>query len=249
MRSLRWSATVSTAGRMCNSIASGHSPPVPPRPSAQVYNGRLVRTLEDLDNPGVCPTSFTAPPAHYVLRTGAQPLVWTGYFVQNCAPHTLTPTPTAVPMEKVPSGAVSTLTLQQPGTGFVIESDVTVAGEARILVDTLTGNGAAVMTLLGTNTIGAATTGGMCPRERGRGASGQGRGGGGTPCQIQHSPNTPTAGLRERGNDTSKSTGRSGRQKAATPRNMQRGKRGTVQGPVKKQQPDGMSHRGIHCSK
>ena len=70
------------------------------------------------------------------------------------------------------------------------------------------------------------------------------RGGGGTPCHIQHSPNTPTTGLRERGNDTSKSTGRSGRQNAATRRNMRRGERVTVQGPVKEQQPDGMSHRG-----
>ena len=61
---------------------------------------------------------------------------------------------------------------------------------------------------------------------------------------VQHSPNTPTTGLRERGNDTSKSTGRSGRQKAATRRNMRREERVTVQGPVKEQQPDGMSHRG-----
>ena len=43
-------------------------------------------------------------------------------------------------------------------------------------------------------------------------------------------------------NDTSRSS--SGRQKAATQRNMQREDRVTVQGPVKKQQPDGMSHRG-----
>ena len=63
----------------------------------------------------------------------------------------------------------------------------------------------------------------------------------GTPCHIQHSPNT---GLRERGNDTSKSTGRSGWQKAATRRNIRREERVTVQGPVKEQQPDGMSHRG-----
>ena len=56
---------------------------------------------------------------------------------------------------------------------------------------------------------------------------------------------TPTNGLRERGNNTSKSTGRSGRQKAATRRNMQREERVTVQGPVKKQQPDGMSHRAL----
>ena len=46
------------------------------------------------------------------------------------------------------------------------------------------------------------------------------------------------------GGDTSKSTGRSGRQKAATRRNMRREEWVTVQGPVKKQQPDGMSHRG-----
>ena len=56
--------------------------------------------------------------------------------------------------------------------------------------------------------------------------------------------NTPSTGLRERGNDTSKSTGRSGRQKAATRRNMRREERVTVQGPVKEQQRDGMSHRG-----
>ena len=66
-----------------------------------------------------------------------------------------------------------------------------------------------------------------------------------TPCHIQHSRNTPTTGLHERGNDTSRSTGRSGRQKAATRRNMRREERVTVQGPVKKQQPDGMSHRGV----
>ena len=52
-------------------------------------------------------------------------------------------------------------------------------------------------------------------------------------------------GLRERGNDTSRSTGHSGRQKAATRRNMRREERVTVQGPVTKQQPDGMSHRGL----
>ena len=61
---------------------------------------------------------------------------------------------------------------------------------------------------------------------------------------IQHSPNTPTTGLHKRGNDTSKSTGRSGRQNAATRRNMRREERVTVQGPVKEQQPDGMSHGG-----
>ena len=64
--------------------------------------------------------------------------------------------------------------------------------------------------------------------------------GGAHPAQP---PTHQTAGLRERGNDTSRSTGRSGRQNAATRRNMRREERVTVQGPVKEQQPDGMSHR------
>ena len=66
----------------------------------------------------------------------------------------------------------------------------------------------------------------------------------GTSRRNQHSPGTPTTGLCERGNDASRSTGRSGRQKAATRRNMRREERVTVQGPVKEQQPDGMSHGG-----
>ena len=67
----------------------------------------------------------------------------------------------------------------------------------------------------------------------------------GTSRYIQHSPGTPTTGLRERGNDTSRSTGRSGRQNAATRRNMRREERVSDQGPVKEQQPDGMSHGGL----
>ena len=50
----------------------------------------------------------------------------------------------------------------------------------------------------------------------------------------------------ECGNDTSRSTGRGGRQNAATRRNMRREERVTVQGPVKKQQPDGMAHGGVY---
>ena len=50
----------------------------------------------------------------------------------------------------------------------------------------------------------------------------------GTSRHIQHSPSTPTTGLRERGNDTSRSTGRSGRQNTATRRNMRREERVTV---------------------
>ena len=66
------------------------------------------------------------------------------------------------------------------------------------------------------------------------------------PRNIQHSPSTPTTGLRELGNDT-RSTGRSGRQNTATRRNMRRDERVSVQGPVKKLQPDGMSHGGGVC--
>ena len=44
----------------------------------------------------------------------------------------------------------------------------------------------------------------------------------GTSCHIQHSPSTPTTGLHERRNHTSRSTSCSGQQKAATRCNMQR---------------------------
>ena len=64
------------------------------------------------------------------------------------------------------------------------------------------------------------------------------------PAASSTAPTHQTTGLCERGNDTSKSTGRSGRQKVATRRNMRREERVTVQGPVKEQQRDGMSHRG-----
>ena len=48
----------------------------------------------------------------------------------------------------------------------------------------------------------------------------------------------------ERGNDTSRGTGRSGRQNAATQRNMRREERVTVQGPVKKQHNRTECHTG-----
>ena len=97
-------------------------------------------------------------------------------------------------------------------------------------------------------------------------------GGGGAPIKIpstsqhspddpstrQHSPRVPTndpgtnhhtlgapiTGLRSRESETSRNTGRSGRQNMATGRSTRREERVTVQGPVKNQQPDGMSHRG-----
>ena len=62
------------------------------------------------------------------------------------------------------------------------------------------------------------------------------------PRSDQHNLSTPTT--RERENDTSRNAGRSGRRNAATRRGMRREERATVQGPVKKQQTDGMSHRG-----
>ena len=50
------------------------------------------------------------------------------------------------------------------------------------------------------------------------------------------------------GGSTSRSTGRSGQQNAATRRNMRREERATVRGPVKKQPPDGLSHGGACCA-
>ena len=57
-------------------------------------------------------------------------------------------------------------------------------------------------------------------------------------------PSAPTNALRLRGNDTNRNTGRSGCQNAATRQRARREERVTVQGPVKKQQPDGMSYGG-----
>ena len=65
----------------------------------------------------------------------------------------------------------------------------------------------------------------------------------GTYCRI---PSTPTTVLRERGDDTSRSTSRSGRQKSEKIRqNMRREERVSVRVRVKKQQPDRMSLRGL----
>ena len=61
----------------------------------------------------------------------------------------------------------------------------------------------------------------------------------------RHSPSALTTGLRKHRNNTSRSTGRSSRQTSATrQRSMRRKERVTVQGLIKKQQPDGMSHTG-----
>ena len=50
---------------------------------------------------------------------------------------------------------------------------------------------------------------------------------------------------RERGNDTIRNTGHSGRQKVLT-QTQHREERLTVQGPIRILQPDGMSHRGFN---
>ena len=63
------------------------------------------------------------------------------------------------------------------------------------------------------------------------------------PATFSTAPTHQLLGSANAENDTSKSTGRSGRQKAATRRSTRRAVRVSVQGPVKKQ-PDGMSHRG-----
>ena len=54
-----------------------------------------------------------------------------------------------------------------------------------------------------------------------------------------------TTELRSGRNDTTRNTGRSGRQNTVTRRSMRREERVTVHGPIKNQQPDRMSHRGV----
>ena len=88
---------------------------------------------------------------------------------------------------------------------------------------------------------------GSAARHVGDGLNAEGEGGGAAntvkrPPQPPAQPPVPQLLLR--GSDTNNSTGRSGRQNAATRRNMRREERVTVQGPVKEQPPDGMSHGG-----
>ena len=58
---------------------------------------------------------------------------------------------------------------------------------------------------------------------------------------------TPVCQLLGSGNAKTRNAGRSSQQNAATRRSTQREERVTVQGPMEKQQPDGMSHRGAGC--
>ena len=69
--------------------------------------------------------------------------------------------------------------------------------------------------------------------KRGSQKGGGGKRANGTPCHIQHSPNTPTTGLRECGNDTSKSTGRTGRLEFSDPTHHAKGRTGDRPGPRK----------------
>ena len=64
------------------------------------------------------------------------------------------------------------------------------------------------------------------------------------PTTTSTTPSAATTGPRCCGSDTSRNTGNRGRQNAATRRSAQREERPTVQGPVKKPQPNGISHGG-----
>ena len=64
------------------------------------------------------------------------------------------------------------------------------------------------------------------------------------PQQPAQPPVHPATGPCYRGNDTTRNAGRSDRQNAFTRRSTQREERVTVQGPVKKPQPDERSHGG-----
>ena len=65
-----------------------------------------------------------------------------------------------------------------------------------------------------------------------------------TPAATGTAPSTLTPEFRCCGKEDTRSTGRSGRRDAWTRRNTQRDEQVTVQGLVKKLQPDGLSHGG-----
>ena len=80
------------------------------------------------------------------------------------------------------------------------------------------------------------------------GGFGRGGGGGGAAKIIKRPPQPPAVrqllGSANTETTPTRNTGRSGRRIALTRRSTRRGERVTVQGPVKKQQPDGMPRRG-----
>ena len=63
-------------------------------------------------------------------------------------------------------------------------------------------------------------------------------------CRTIICPSTPPTGQCKRADDTSRSKGHSGRENATTRCSMKAGRGVIVQGPVKKHQPDQMSHMG-----
>ena len=70
------------------------------------------------------------------------------------------------------------------------------------------------------------------------------------PRSNQHNLGTPTTRLHQRENNTSRNTECSGRQNTATtersdPTQHVKGRTGDCLGPIKKQQTNGMSHRGV----
>ena len=83
---------------------------------------------------------------------------------------------------------------------------------------------------------------GVCSVAAGGGGKGAGKGKG-----KGHMVDGPDSAWRNRAPGPHRNRARQAmdsRQKAATRGNMQREERVTAQGPVKEQQPDGMSHRG-----
>ena len=70
-----------------------------------------------------------------------------------------------------------------------------------------------------------------------------------TPATTSTTPSAPTTGLGQCGNDTTRNTGRSGRQNAVTRRSTRRDEGVIVRAPIKKPQPDGLSHMGAGGNK
>ena len=69
-----------------------------------------------------------------------------------------------------------------------------------------------------------------------------------TPATTSTTPSPPTTGLRQRGNDATRNTGRSARLKAVTRRSTRREERVTVQGPVEGPKPDSTGRKHVDSS-
>ena len=132
----------------------------------RILDKERVQALENIDAPGLCPTSFASRPANYRLYTTSAATTNNAHFAANCgvsaeAPHTttLTPTPTLLPVTELAT-AVTDAVLE-PGV-VVRVAETTLSGTSSVQTSRIVGSGAAAkMTLApGSTTTIAVPNGG-----------------------------------------------------------------------------------------